>query len=125
MTNRIAVKNPQGKQTGYIEGGVYYRSFTDAHMLRKPQALAMSVDVIEQLTRNGATRLVFTHAATGVKYRATLAHFLDKSLTIDRGYGRQLALPLAGWMRETPGASVKEPAPDRRAQVFAKQPRMI
>jgi len=54
------IKNSGGKKTGYVKGGIYYRSLKDTHFLRTPPAIAISRDVLDQLLAAGATRLCFT-----------------------------------------------------------------
>jgi hypothetical protein len=102
-----AIHNEEGKRIGYIRGDTFYRTFRDAHVLRKPEpSLAIGEYALRQLVAHGVTRLEYKNRETGAIYRASLAHFLAKSIPLDRGYGPQRALSLNGWIQERPGQAV-------------------
>lgn len=89
-----------GRQIGVIQGDTFIRRFRSHHILRFPEpALAIGEYALEQLRAAGVAMLEYRNVDTGEVYRASLEHFLAKSIPIDRGHGRQRALPLNGWMR--------------------------
>ena len=105
--HNISVTNEEGRKIGIIRGACFYRTFRETHVLRKPEpSLAIGEFVLKQLIARGVTRLEYKNRETGAVYRATLAHFLAKSIPLDRGYGPQRALSLNGWTKERPGQLV-------------------
>lgn len=94
------VFSEDGRQIGVIRGDTFYRRFKTSHVLRQPEpALAIGEHALAQLQAAGVTMLEYHNVETGFTYRASLSHFLAASTPIDRGYGRQRALVLNGWMR--------------------------
>lgn len=107
--NNTKITGYGGKVFGTVRGDTYFRSLTDAHFLRKPPGLAISQDVLEQLQALDVKNLCFTHSVTGVQYRATLSHFIQAGFTLERGSGKQVALPLYGWLTTSTGTKQLEP----------------
>jgi hypothetical protein len=117
MSNRslpqnTLIFNKQGLKVGSIRAGVFRRNFQDRHILRDPPALALDSYVLAQLQALGVVKLELKHKPTGEIFRSSLEHFLDASFPLDRGYGPQLAMPLAFWIRERPGGE-GEPDPEK------------
>ncbi|MFM8323092.1 MAG: hypothetical protein ACKOC5_19450, partial [Chloroflexota bacterium] len=115
--NRIAGKYNPANRT-------FTKTFLDNHVLQKPRALALDVDILKQLAALGCETLVFRHRLTGETRVASLAHFLEKSFEFDRGFGRQRALPLAAFIQETRGPK-RSSAPAEPAQVEKPKPAQL
>lgn len=110
--NCITILTASGKFSGKVIGDCFYRVFADCHILKYPKpALAIDCAIIDQLKQAGIVRLEFRHKTTNAVYRSTLAHFLEAAKPIDRGWGKQLALPLAGWVVAGKGVQPRGEAP--------------
>jgi hypothetical protein len=70
------------------------------HQLRKPPAWAIDAAVLEQARRDGALVVEVLDTETGVTYWAAISAFRRWGFDVDRGCGRQIALPLARWQLE-------------------------
>ena len=66
-------------------------------MLKRPPAWAAAVEALDAAKAAGAQWVEYHDLDTGKTYRAVLEAFFRHGLRIDRGYGPQLALPLAYW----------------------------
>ncbi len=95
----------EGKKVGQVRGDVFYKSIVGSrHMLRKPQAIAISLDALTQAKEAGAALVEVLDKETGIRYQTSLEHFWKAGFSLERGgFGRQLGLPLAGWAKITPG----------------------
>lgn len=87
----------RGRVIGFVAAGVFRRTLRAEHYLRRPRAIAVDVDVLTQLDRLGVDVLEFTNAETGEVHATSLTRFLERSFPIDRGAGRQRAMPLAAF----------------------------
>lgn len=103
------VEDARGRVLGRVYGTTYKRTLTDGQFLRKPPAICISQDVLDKLLSMGVIDLVMTNRDTGVKYKATLAHFQEAGFPLDRGAGKQVALPLYGWVTTSTGIKQLEP----------------
>ncbi len=75
------------------------------HMLRQPPAWAIDADHLDRLEAVGAAGVRLTDE-NGTVWSADLAAFERYGVLIDRGHGRQVALPLSRWERRRPGEPV-------------------
>jgi hypothetical protein len=82
-----------------LAGAVLQRRLTsDRQILRNPPAHCVPVGILQQAERRGATHVVIT-AADGTRYGCRLAQFWEApAFELNRGYGRQRALPLSKWV---------------------------
>jgi hypothetical protein len=93
-----------GRVVGVVEGGVYRRRIHGSrHLLRKPPAIGVSLEVLAQLQALGVERLEVEDVETGTTYWTPLAHFVERSFAFNYGFGEQAALPLSGWIVERRG----------------------
>jgi hypothetical protein len=74
------------------------------HMLRQPLAWAFDVSILEAARQDGAQVVEVVDTESRKIYQAPLVAFFLHGTHIDRGFGQQLALPLAFWRIEMPGA---------------------
>lgn len=92
------VYRSDGRAVGRVEGGVFRRVMrSTVHQLQRPPAWAADVDALDQARAAGASQVEIFDRDTGATYRAELAEFYRRGVRVDRGYGMQLALPLACW----------------------------
>ena len=99
LNNQVTpVYRSDGRAVGRVEGGVFRRVMrSTVHQLQRPPAWAADVDALDQARAAGATRVEIFDRDTGATYAADLADFYRRGVRVDRGYGTQLALPLACW----------------------------
>lgn len=91
------------KIVGAVQGDVFRKTIAGSkHLLRKPLAIAISTDALSQAERFGATRIEVFDREAKVMYCSTIAHLREGGFALDRGFGRQVALPLTGWVSSKP-----------------------
>lgn len=83
-------------------------------MLRRPRAWACDRDALDQARAAGASTVEVLDRDTGATYRADLADFYRRGVTVNRGHGVQLALPLAYW-EATSGQVASRPGVNQSA----------
>lgn len=87
-----------GRSAGRVIAGTLRKSISASrHLLKKPPAIAFDVSVLEDAARLGAVRVEVRDTESGTVYRAELADFWQYALRLNRGFGKQLALPLNRW----------------------------
>lgn len=84
------------------------------HLLQRPRAWAADLDALDQARAAGASMVEIFDRDTGATYRADLADFYRRGVTVNRGHGPQLALPLACW-QVTGGRASTRPGLDQSA----------
>lgn len=88
---------------GSVRGDTFYKSVRPAHQLKQPPAWALDVESLRDAERAGAVRVELRDRETRVIWRATIATIRKLGQPIDRGFGAQIALPLAYWSASRPG----------------------
>lgn len=87
-----------GVTIGVIQDDLFRKDIIESkHLLRKPEAIAYDKSVIRGLKANGVTRLLVVAKDTHRFFEATIETLEEHGLTVNRGYGDQIALPLAYW----------------------------
>jgi hypothetical protein len=90
--------NQRGKVIGRLVGKTLQKKVKGSvHQLRKPPSWAWDELVLEQAERLGGNQSEVTDIETGKKYIAKLSLFHVHGIQINRGHGRQIALPIAYW----------------------------
>lgn len=84
----------RGRLVGLVVGQTFRRHMRPEHYLRRPRAIAVDVEVLDQLDRLQVDVLEFIDVATGDTRATSRQTFLDRSFPLDRGFGRQRAMPL-------------------------------
>ena len=74
----------------------------ETHMLRTPPSWSFDKNIIEDAYSNGATDIRIETTDTDKVYTTTIKNFIDKAITLDRGFGRQVALLLKHWTTGNP-----------------------
>lgn len=83
---------------GKVLNGVFTKRVRGSrHFLRKPPAIALDIDTLEQALRLGATMVEIYDLESGMFYRAKIDLIFEKGFKFNRGYGDQIALCLSRW----------------------------
>lgn len=102
----------QGPAHGRVIGDTWVKAVhKSVHMLYRPPAWAVDLADLEAAERLGVRTLQLREQEQGRTYRASLRLFRSKGVPIDRGCGRQLALPLGYWRVSRGSHSHPKPAP--------------
>lgn len=97
--------NAAGRPVATLAGHVLRKRVrASVHMLRKPPAWAVDVSILEAARRDGATRIEVEDAETKRIYTAHVSAFDTHGFSFDRGFGRQIGLPLQYWHVEAVNA---------------------
>jgi hypothetical protein len=81
----------------------FRRMEASRHFLRQPrQAIATSQGVLDALAAMHCTLLKVRDSESDTVYWAPLERILSLGFEVNRGYGRQIALPIALWGRQLP-----------------------
>ena len=93
-----------GKIVGEVRNGFFAKRVrASQHMLRIPKAWALDVQSVADAEAAGAMTVRITDIETKRSYEASITLLRsDKAFVFDRGFGRQLALPLEHWRVEDP-----------------------
>lgn len=94
-----------GKIVGEVRNGVFTKRVRGSvHMLRRPPGWALDVQSLDEAEAAGVQTVCIIDTETGKRYRATVAVLRsDRAFGLDRGFGRQIALPLDYWRVDDPG----------------------
>lgn len=109
----------------------YYRRVDGSrHFLRKPPAITNDIDALGEAERLGADRVRIVDSETGNEYLCAIPIIRDYGFPIDRGYGQQIALPFAYWIKTGPDGTVTPPTlpktqPAPVAEPAAEQPTLF
>jgi len=83
---------------GKVLNGVFSKRVRGSrHFLRKPPAIALDIDTLEQALRLGATKVEVYDMESGIFYRAKIDLIFEKGFKFNRGFGDQIALCLSRW----------------------------
>lgn len=91
------------KIAGKVRGNTFYKTITARHYLQKPPAICFDVTVLDQAEQVGAVNVTVTDSDNGTQYKATISHIREAGFYFNRGFGDQVGLPLAGWIRTRRG----------------------
>lgn len=88
-----------GHIVGEVKNGTFRKSiYASRHLLRKPPAICLSVDSLNQAEAVGAKSIEVKDKETGRVYTCTVTHFKQYAFDMQRGgYEAQKALPLSYW----------------------------
>lgn len=97
-----------GRVIGKVRNGIFFKSIAPNHYLRKPPAIAFSLDSLLQAESAGAIRVEVKDRETGTLYRASIRLIRDRGFPVNRaGFEPQLALALESWTKQAKGAPVQ------------------
>lgn len=85
-----------GRQVGEVLNGVFKKTISASrHILRRPPAIALAVEALEQAEQAGAQDIEIKDIETGQLYTSTVEHFRRYCFPLQRGgFEPQIALPL-------------------------------
>jgi hypothetical protein len=92
------------KVIGKVQGGVFYKTIKNKHILRKPPAIANDIGALEDAMRAGASKVCITNKDNGITYTTTMEQILNKGVKFNRGFGEQIFLPIGEWQKQ--GANI-------------------
>lgn len=108
------------KPIGCVAGIWFEKTITGSkHLLRVPmQALGFDLSTLEDAERAGAVFVAVTDSETGRTYRQRIATIRRYGFEVTRGFGRQIALPLAAYAIDgkPPQSPPGEPATNKERQ---------
>jgi len=97
--------NTSGRPVASLSGRTLRKRVRGSiHQLRQPPAWAIDLQILEAARQDGAEWVEITDIENSKVYRAPLVAFFIHGIRIDRGFGPQIALPLAHWRVEALGA---------------------
>jgi len=87
-----------GQVVGQVLGGVFSKTVrASVHFLRRPPAIAFDMVSLREAWEAGARAVDVHDVETGRHYMAGLDVIRRLGFELDRGFGRQVALPLERW----------------------------
>lgn len=92
-----------GKQAvGAVCGEAFRKRICGSrHLLQRPPALAFDVASLEAAQKAGARRVEVEDAETGRVFITEIARIWRDGFTFERGFGRQIALPIGRFRVES------------------------
>jgi hypothetical protein len=86
---------------GSVKDGVFIKTVkASKHFLRVPPAIAFDIDSLKRASEAGAHYVRVIDTDSNRVYVAPISAIWQKGIQVDRGYGRQIALPLKYWNSE-------------------------
>jgi hypothetical protein len=101
---------------GTVVGSEFQKTIHTKHFLKQPPAIAFDIASLDAAEEAGARAVRITHFETRDEFFAPIAQIRQQGVRFNRGYGDQVALPLAYWIingREQP--TPQEPASEPEA----------
>ena len=96
---RELVRLEDGRVIGYIDGGIFCKEvYGSIHMLRKPPAWAIDVEVWEWIKLK-VTWIMVTDKETNDIFFTKVETFDKHKRLLDRGHGRQYYMILDRWSK--------------------------
>jgi len=96
MEKVIFIKS--GRAVGTVRGDVFYKGMSSKkHFLRKPPAISFDEQSLKKAFDYGAKKIVIHDKDTNKNYIAKFETVYEKGFKVDRGFGKQIALPLSFW----------------------------
>jgi hypothetical protein len=91
----------KGQVVASLEGRILRKVVRGSlHQLRRPAAWAIDLQIFDTAKRDGALILEIYDTETGKTYWTPISTFDCWGFELDRGHGRQVALPLERWQVE-------------------------
>ncbi len=91
------------KAVGVVVGVEFQKRLQGSkHFLQKPPAIANDESVLISAQKLGATEVAIFDTETGTVFRASISDIWGKGFTLDRGWGKQIGLPMNKWHATLP-----------------------
>jgi hypothetical protein len=116
--NQTQVYSHDGRVIGAVYGSVFRKVIAfSKHALRRPPALAVDECALLQAREAGAEEIRIKDSESGKVYSVSFPFFREHAFILNRGFGRQYALPILYWtVRDGEGHTIQTP-PVARAVV--------
>ncbi len=99
MENRIEIK-VNTKKVGVVIGDKFIKKVKGSrHLLRVPPAISFDMQSLKDAYMAGARKVAVMDIETGDSYFAPMLEIYAMGTIIDRGYGRQIFLPIERWSK--------------------------
>lgn len=103
QSERVLLFNQAGKPCAEVSDGILRKRVrASVHQLRRPPAWACDESILREAEALGAHTVQVTDVESGKVFTAPLDAFWRRGVKIERGHGRQIALPLQHWHRQQP-----------------------
>jgi hypothetical protein len=96
----MRITTEKGQFVGYFnsnDGSFTKQVQRSKHLLRMHNAWAIDSDVVDKLKHLGCRYIYIKDTESNTSYGVMFGIFLNKSISINFGFGPQLALPLPEW----------------------------
>ena len=94
-------KNSSGKIIGKVSGDVFCKKVVKSkHLLRKWDAWGIDKTVMDNLIRNGISKIIIHEKEEDVDYETSVKDFVEKGKEEDFGHGKQMFLSLVNFKKE-------------------------
>lgn len=91
----LPIRTSSGHVVGIVEGDLFKKSVhASKHFLRRPAAICFDVGTLDQAEAVGAVLVEVTDIESGRTYRASITKIRERGFSVNRGFGRQVGLPL-------------------------------
>jgi hypothetical protein len=94
-------RNASGKIIGKVSGDAYCTKVVKSkHLLRKWDAWGIDKTVMDNLIRNGISKIIIHEKEEDFDYETSVKDFVEKGIEEDFGHGKQIFLPLVNFQRK-------------------------
>ena len=94
----MKLRTRDGRVVGDLDGNVaIIKKSEKKHKLMSPEAWCFDTELLDSFVENGATTIRVETTDTGKKFLVSVEFFVDKAFKLDRGYNKQLGLPIVYW----------------------------
>ena len=80
-----------------INDTLHKRVSSSIHFLKSPPAISFDEISIKEARNQGAKKIMVHDKESKIRYQCSFDEFEDKCISIDRGHGKQKALPMSYW----------------------------
>ena len=103
MANDKKLIRVGNRVVGTVVGKLFIKQINGSqHFLRAPHAIAFDKQSLRQAYEAGATDAMVIDKETGIAYCASLLDIYAKGIDVERGFGKQIALPVKEWNEMKP-----------------------
>ena len=95
------------KAVGIVVGEQFQKRIQGSkHFLRIPPAIANDESVLLSAMKLGATEVAVFDTESGTIYKSAINDIWSKGFAFDRGWGKQIGLPIKEWHATLPPSNV-------------------
>lgn len=94
----MILRNRDGRIIGILKKGILTKKVDSRiHKLRIVDGYGIDKYSLDLAVQNGARKIRIIESDTGREYEADVSYFIDKSIEVNLGFGKQLALAGSYW----------------------------